>query len=220
MSAHANVVCVATAAGEWLFTENETNKERLFPGAVNDSPYVKDAFHRRVVNGEVGAVNPTGSGTKAAAWFRSTVAPGGSFEVWTRFMVLAAGDSEERESTGDERAARGSSHAPHEDPFVDFSLVFETRKTEADDYYASIQVRTGRCSCACRCQWSRVTVVCSSQRTWTRTRATSSDRRSRACCGRSSSTTTAWTCGCRVIPRARHRPRRDATVATLGGSTW
>ena len=43
--------------GTPLFTENETNSERLF-GAKNASPYVKDAFHRYVINGETTAVNP------------------------------------------------------------------------------------------------------------------------------------------------------------------
>ena len=45
-------------------------------GASNRSAWVKDAFHRRVVNGERGAVNPSGVGTKAAAWYSFTVAPG------------------------------------------------------------------------------------------------------------------------------------------------
>ena len=40
-----------------LFTENETNTERLW-GVANSSPYVKDAFHRHVVHGEAAAVNP------------------------------------------------------------------------------------------------------------------------------------------------------------------
>jgi hypothetical protein len=48
-----------------LFTENETNAQRLF-GAPNPSPYVKDAFHEYVVQGRTEAVNPKGEGTKAA----------------------------------------------------------------------------------------------------------------------------------------------------------
>src|SRR5271157_3505934 len=34
--------------GELLFTENETNGEKLW-GQPNATPYVKDAFHRRVI---------------------------------------------------------------------------------------------------------------------------------------------------------------------------
>ena len=66
---------IAGTLPELMFTDNETNAERLF-GAPNRSPWVKDAFHRRVVDGERGAVNPDGSGTKAAAWYSFTVAPG------------------------------------------------------------------------------------------------------------------------------------------------
>ena len=51
---------------ELLFTENETNIERLW-GEPNPTPYVKDAFHRYVIAGEQEAVNPAGTGTKAAA---------------------------------------------------------------------------------------------------------------------------------------------------------
>src|SRR5208282_1263563 len=47
------------AAGKpnWLFTENETNSQKLF-GADNWTPYVKDAFHEYVVQGNTAAVNP------------------------------------------------------------------------------------------------------------------------------------------------------------------
>ncbi len=45
-----------------LFTENETNHERLFPGQKNDSPYVKDGINNCVVQGNQGAVNPEKTG--------------------------------------------------------------------------------------------------------------------------------------------------------------
>src|SRR5262249_2835082 len=51
----------------WLFTDNETNMTRLF-GAPNAGPFVKDAFHERVVHGREGAVNDDGIGTKTALW--------------------------------------------------------------------------------------------------------------------------------------------------------
>jgi hypothetical protein len=59
---------------ELLFTENDSNAELLWGGA-NPSPYVKDAFHRRVIQGEIAAVNPAQAGTKSAAWSRWTVGP-------------------------------------------------------------------------------------------------------------------------------------------------
>ena len=64
-------------APELLFTENETNVERLW-GQPNASPWVKDAFHRYVVLGESGAVNPAQTGTKAAARYILDVPAGGS----------------------------------------------------------------------------------------------------------------------------------------------
>src|SRR5262249_42414157 len=58
----------AGQAPELLFTENETNAERLFQSG-NAGPYVKDAFHEFVVNGRTEAVNPELAGTKAAAHY-------------------------------------------------------------------------------------------------------------------------------------------------------
>ena len=60
-----------------LFTENETNCAKLFDGD-NASPYVKDAFHRYVIDGDKGAVNPANCGTKAAVVYRMNVAAGAS----------------------------------------------------------------------------------------------------------------------------------------------
>ena len=67
-------------AQEWLFTENDSNNARLF-GSTNASPFVKDAFHRRVVDGETDATNPNAQGTKAAASLRLVVPAGGSVTV-------------------------------------------------------------------------------------------------------------------------------------------
>lgn len=51
-----------------MFTENDTNYERLYE-QENPQPYVKDAFHRYIVDGEKGAINPNQTGTKCAAWY-------------------------------------------------------------------------------------------------------------------------------------------------------
>src|SRR6201981_1491270 len=53
-----------------LFTENETNHERLFLGQKNESPYVKDGINDYLVQGKHDAVNPGKRGTKAAAHYR------------------------------------------------------------------------------------------------------------------------------------------------------
>ena len=59
-----------------LFTENETNHERLFPGQKNESPYVKDGINDCVVQGNQGAVNPEKQGTKVAAHYQVNVGAG------------------------------------------------------------------------------------------------------------------------------------------------
>ena len=58
-----------------LFTENESNNERLF-GTKNGSPYVKDAFHTLLIQGKKEAVNPAMEGTKAAAHYTLNVGAG------------------------------------------------------------------------------------------------------------------------------------------------
>ena len=58
-----------------LFTENETNHERLF-GQKNESPHVKDGINDCVVQGNQGAVNPEKKGTKVAAHYQFNVGPG------------------------------------------------------------------------------------------------------------------------------------------------
>lgn len=53
---------------QMMFTENDTNFAKLYD-QKNEQPYVKDAFHRYIVDGEKGAINPAQTGTKCAAWF-------------------------------------------------------------------------------------------------------------------------------------------------------
>ncbi|HEY5677915.1 MAG TPA: glucosidase, partial [Myxococcales bacterium] len=100
-----------------LFTENETNQQRLF-GKPDASPYVKDAFHDFVVGGRKEAVNPAEVGTKAAALYRVEVAPGGSQVL--RLRLSAA-------------PAKG---APA--PFDGFDAAVAARLREADEFYRSI----------------------------------------------------------------------------------
>ena len=96
---------------ESLFTENETNAERLW-GAGNASPYVKDAFHRYIVTGEKTAVNPAQIGTKFAAAHVHTVDPG-----QTVFIGLAL--SKQALNT----------------PFAKREVMFAKREAEASVFY-------------------------------------------------------------------------------------
>src|SRR4029077_8873274 len=70
-------------APDLLFTENETNFERLYGGA-NATPYVKDGIDDYVVHGRREAVNPEREGTKAAAHYRLRVGPGETVSVRLR----------------------------------------------------------------------------------------------------------------------------------------
>jgi hypothetical protein len=58
-----------------LFTENESNARALW-GLEPGQPFVKDAFHRRIIRNEIDAVNPAETGTKACAWYQLDLAPG------------------------------------------------------------------------------------------------------------------------------------------------
>jgi hypothetical protein len=97
-----------------LFTENDTNGERLF-NAPSASPYVKDAFHAFVVHGNAGAVNPAQTGTKAAAHYRLDVGAGQSAMV---------------------RLCLTDTRHPAT-PFAAFEETFAVRQREADEFYRS-----------------------------------------------------------------------------------
>ena len=87
---------------ELLFTENESNAERLW-GQPNPTPYVKDAFHRYVISGEKDAVNPAKTGTKAAARYVLEVPAGGVEFVQLR---LAKGPASQKFGAAFEEALR------------------------------------------------------------------------------------------------------------------
>ncbi|MCP9941857.1 glucosidase [Cyanobium sp. ATX 6E8] len=69
--------------GTWLFTDNETNHQRLY-GQPNTTPFQKDGFHRYVIGGEVEAINPVQCGTKAARLLQRTLAPAEEWVVELR----------------------------------------------------------------------------------------------------------------------------------------
>jgi hypothetical protein len=73
---------------EFLFTENDTNAERIF-GRANASPYVKDAFDNYLVHGRHDAVNPARFGTKAAAHYLRQVPAGESAVIRLRLRPAA-----------------------------------------------------------------------------------------------------------------------------------
>lgn len=111
----ANYYFYTEEQADWLFTENDTNVEKLC-GQRNSTPYVKDAFHRYIVHQEQQAINPLQIGTKAAIHFQRLVKPQ---EVWTLHFRLSS---------------RSQS-----DPFTTFAEIFEQRQQEANQFYEVIQ---------------------------------------------------------------------------------
>lgn len=109
-------------ASSLLFTENETNTQRIF-GVPNRTPYVKDSIDSYVVHGQQDAVNPEKKGTKVAAHYRVVVKPGEAQVVRLRLAKVAP-------------AAVGNGRDG--DPFRHFDETFATRRREADEFYATV----------------------------------------------------------------------------------
>jgi len=99
-----------------LFTDNETNGPRVH-GFPSRGPFVKDAFHRRIIDKERDAVNPAMTGTKACGWMRVEIDGGASHVMEMRLAP----------ASGERRAASGE--------------VVELRRQEADEFYESIHPR-------------------------------------------------------------------------------
>ena len=117
----------ADGAPEWLFTENETNTERLV-SMRNRTPYVKDAFHSYLVHGRRESVNPERKGTKAAAHYTVTV-PGGGSQVLRLRLCEEVTSRTLRESQATSCGA-------------DFDQVIADRRREADEFYANVIPQT------------------------------------------------------------------------------
>jgi hypothetical protein len=102
--------------GELLFTENETNNQRLFQTS-NSSNYCKDGINQCVVNADRSAVNPDRVGTKAAVHYQREIGPGE-----TQIIQLRLSDQSDLSN-----------------PFgTEFAAVLADRKREADEFYQAI----------------------------------------------------------------------------------
>ena len=108
-----------------LFTENETNYERIF-GTTNTSPFVKDGINNYVVLGQQSAVNPEKTGTKASAHYQLMVGPGQSATV--RLRLTSKATSELVAKTRGEASPFGK----------DFDDTFTARLREADEFYRAV----------------------------------------------------------------------------------
>ena len=100
---------------ELLFTDNETNFERLF-GVANHTAFVKDGINDYLVGGNKGVVNPKSIGTKASARYRLSVEAGQTATVRLWLTLKPRPD------------AFGST----------FDEIFQKRCAEADEFYETI----------------------------------------------------------------------------------
>jgi hypothetical protein len=116
-----------------LFTENETNHERLFR-TKNESPYVKDGVNDFVVDGRQEAVNPDKSGTKVAAHYRCTIGPGQSATVRLRLSNRTTSANPPNPPL-----PKGGKGGFQSKPFdKSFDEIFADRLAEADEFYRSV----------------------------------------------------------------------------------
>jgi hypothetical protein len=107
---------------EFVFTENETNNQRLF-GTENGAPHVKDGINDYIVHGSQDAANHAGPGTKASAHYQLTVPPGQSMTLRLRLTDAAAASG---------KSING-----------EFDNIFAERIREADEFYASLTPESG-----------------------------------------------------------------------------
>jgi hypothetical protein len=111
-----------------LFTENETNTQRIF-GVPNRPPYVKDGINNYIVNAQKETVNPEKKGTKVAVHYRLTIDPGQSRMVRLRLSDVAP-------------STFGPSNGKATSPFGQFDSVLQVRQKEADEFYAMVIPRS------------------------------------------------------------------------------
>jgi hypothetical protein len=108
-----------------LFTENETNTQRLW-NRPNTTPFVKDGINDYLVHGQEAAVNPQLTGTKCSAHYHLTIAPGKSSSIRLRL-------------TNDSKIAASAKSTGTSQLFqVGFPQTMIQRRQECDEFYASI----------------------------------------------------------------------------------
>src|SRR5215213_11823063 len=102
---------------ELLFTENDTNTQRLF-NFTNGSHHVKDGINDCIVHGNRHAVNPEQKGTKAAANYELTIAPRETVTIGLRLTDQI--------------------HNTRQEAFANFEKIFGARVQEADEFYQTV----------------------------------------------------------------------------------
>jgi hypothetical protein len=116
---------IAEGVKELLFTNNETNTERLV-GVPNVNPYVKDGINNAIVLGQQNVLNPDKTGTKMAAYYPVNIETGRSKTIRLRLT----------KEVGENKTAAMSN--PTGRMGDRFDEIFSQRLKEADDFYAEI----------------------------------------------------------------------------------
>ncbi len=102
---------------ETLFTENETNAQRLY--GAETGGFAKDGINDHVVSRKQGVVNPAETGTKAAAHYQHVVPAGGSVTIKLRLTK--------------------ENWPANKNPLdAAFDRVFAQRIREADEFYETL----------------------------------------------------------------------------------
>jgi mannosylglycerate hydrolase MGH1-like protein len=107
----------AQGAGELLFTDNDTNTERLF-GHSRGPAYYKDGINDAIVSGARDRVNPAHVGTKASAHYAVSLDADAHATIVLRLSDKAPA-----------RIGR---------PFAEANATFAIRKADADEFYATV----------------------------------------------------------------------------------
>ena len=107
-----------------LFTENESNAERLW-NRPNPTPFVKDGINNFLVHGQQDKVNPARTGTKCSAHYHLAIDPGKSSTV--RLLL-----------TDDSKTAGLSKNEQTKLFRTEFPEVMAQRHKECDEFYGSI----------------------------------------------------------------------------------
>ena len=106
-----------------LFTENETNFEKLYD-VPNENIFTKDSFHDFVVGGDHSATHPGQTGTKSAAHYRLLIPAGETVTLHQR--ICSDKDFADLQIDDDNRCG------------ANFESVFQSRINEANEFYADV----------------------------------------------------------------------------------
>ena len=103
-------------AEQLLFTENETNKEKIF-SIANETPFVKDAFHTAVINNDFSIFKDKNAGTKFTPLYKVNIEPDGA----ARFRLRISRKKDLQNPLGQ-----------------GYDIAFANAKKDADDFYENI----------------------------------------------------------------------------------